>query len=189
MQDHRFEFVVIGTPEEVWDVMASQSRTNVDRGPVQIEILHQGDAEGNGLVRHCHFPVPKYLLTGGKAESWEWITESKRPISWRYDTVSKPLWSKSTGWTRLEDAGEGRTKVSFRETYEAFNPLSRLLLEKPVHTFISKDNDRLIEAALVHALAEARRKREGDPATRRSGPASRNAFLRAWPGDRAAPLD
>jgi hypothetical protein len=156
MQDHRFEFVVDGTPEEVWDVMAAQSRTNVDRGSVQIEILHPGDADGNGLVRHCHFPVPKYLLTGGAAESWEWITEAVRPVSWRYDTVSKPLWSKSTGWTRLEGVGSGQTRVSFRETYEAFNPLSRIFLEKPVHTFISKDNDRLIEAALVHALQQRR---------------------------------
>jgi hypothetical protein len=97
VQDHRFEFVVDGTPEEVWDVMAAQSWTDVDRGSVQIEILHQGDAAGNGLVRHCHFPVPKYLLSGGVAESWEWITEATRPVSWRYDAVSKPLWSKSTG--------------------------------------------------------------------------------------------
>jgi hypothetical protein len=156
MQDHRFDFVVDGTPEEVWDVMAAQSRTDVDRGSVQIEILHQGDAEGNGLVRHCHFPVPKYLLSGGVAESWEWITEATRPVSWRYDTVSKPLWSKSTGWTSLDEVAENRTRVSFRETYEAFNPISRLFLERPVHQFISKDNDRLIEAALVHALNQRR---------------------------------
>jgi hypothetical protein len=164
MQDHRFEFVVHGTPEEVWDVMAAQSRTDVDRGSVQIEILHRGDADGNGLVRHCHFPVPKYLLSGGVAESWEWITEATRPISWRYDAVSKPLWSRSTGWTRLEDAGGGTTRVCFRETYEARNPVSRLLLEKPVHTFISKDNDRLIEGALVRALAEVRTDRERNQA-------------------------
>jgi len=163
MQDHRFEFVVDGTPEDVWDVMAAQSRTDVDRGSVQIEILHQGDAEGNGLVRHCYFPVPKYLLSGGVAQSWEWITEARRPVSWRYDTVSKPLWSKSTGWTSLDEVAAGRTRVSFRETYEAVNPLSRLFLERPVHRFISKDNDRLIEAALVHALNE-RRAGHGNPA-------------------------
>ncbi|HVA74627.1 MAG TPA: hypothetical protein VNF71_08680 [Acidimicrobiales bacterium] len=31
-----------------------------------IEILHPGDAEGDGLVRHCAFPVPKWLLSGGR---------------------------------------------------------------------------------------------------------------------------
>jgi hypothetical protein len=42
--------------------------------------------------------------------------------------------------------------------------VSRLLLEKPVHTFISKDNDRLIEAALVRALAEVGAVRERNQA-------------------------
>ena len=75
-------------------------------------------------------------------------------MSWRYDAIGKPLWSKASGWTRLEDLGEGRTRVYFRETYEVFNPLMRTLLEKRVHDFISGDNDKLIEASLVRALKE-----------------------------------
>jgi hypothetical protein len=55
--------------------------------------------------------------------------------------------------------GEGRTRVFFRETYEARNPIVRMLLEKRVHDFISKDNDRLIEASLVKTL-ERRRARK-----------------------------
>ena len=86
----------------------------IETDTVKIEIYHPGDEEGNGLVRHCHFPVPKYLLTGGKAQSWEWITEAKRPVSWKYDAIGKPLWSKASGWTRLEDLGEGKTRVYFR---------------------------------------------------------------------------
>jgi len=42
--------------------------------------------------------------------------------------------------------------VYFRETYDVFNPLMRVLLEKRVHDFISKDNDRLIEASLHASL-------------------------------------
>ena len=85
MQDHRFDFVVEGTPEEVWDVIWARTRVGIETDTVKIEIYHPGDEEGNGLVRHCHFPVPKYLLTKGKAQSWEWITEAKRPVSWKYD--------------------------------------------------------------------------------------------------------
>jgi hypothetical protein len=29
---------------------------------VTIDILHPGDAVGEGLVRHCTFRVPRYLL-------------------------------------------------------------------------------------------------------------------------------
>jgi hypothetical protein len=39
--------------------------------------------------------------------------------------------------------------VHFSETYRAFNPVLRALLEKRVHAFISKDNDRLIKESLT----------------------------------------
>jgi hypothetical protein len=162
VQDHHFDFVVDGPPEDVWDVMWRQMRRGVETDSVRIEIYHPGDEQGNGLVRHCWFPVPRYLGSKGRAQSWEWITESERPRGWRYDAVGKPLWSRATGWTRLEDLGDGRTRMHFRETYEVFNPVMRALLEKRVHTFISKDNDRLMEA-MVNALLqrlEERRKRD-----------------------------
>ena len=154
MQEHTFDFVVDGTPEEVWDVIWRRTRAGFTSDTVTIEILHQGDDEGNGLVRHCHFPVPRYLLSGGRAQSWEWITEARRPVSWRYDAVGKPLWSRASGGTRLEDLGGGRTRVHFRETYEVFNAVMRLLFERRVHRFISEGNDKLIEASIVRSLAE-----------------------------------
>ena len=160
MQDHRFDFVVEGTPEEVWDVIWERNRAGIETETVKIEIFHPGDEEGNGLVRHCYFPVPKYLLSGGKAQSWEWITESRRPVSWRYDAIGKPLWSKASGWTRLEDLGDGKTRVCFRETYEVFNPLMRALFETRVHNFISEGNDTLIEASLVRSLKKSRERKD-----------------------------
>jgi hypothetical protein len=161
VQDHRFEFVVDGTPEEVWDVFWGRMRTGVETDSVKIEIYHPGDENGNGLVRHCDFRVPKYLLSKGKGQSWEWITEAKRPVSWRYDAIGKPLWSRASGWTRLEELGGGKTRVSFRETYEAFNPVMKALLEKRVHHFISKDNDKLIEQMVVWSLKKRRQRNEG----------------------------
>lgn len=163
MQVHTFDFVVDGTPEEVWDVIWRRTRIGFETDTVKIEILHPGDGEGNGLVRHCHFPVPKYLLSKGRARSWEWITEARRPVSWRYDAVGKPLWSRASGLTRLEDLGAGSTRVHFRETYEVFNPVMRVLFEKRVHHFISKDNDKLIEASIVRSL-EKLHERKADPA-------------------------
>jgi hypothetical protein len=103
------------------------------------------------------------LLSGGKAQSWEWITEALRPVSWRYDAIGKPLWSKASGWTRLEDLGERKTRVYFRETYEVFNPLIRALLEKRVHEFISGDNDKLIEASLVQSLKKLHERKDSPP--------------------------
>jgi hypothetical protein len=164
MQDHRYSFVVDATPEEVWRVLhpprprrlASGEVQVIEHGDVRIEILHPGDEHGDGLVRHCRFPVPRYLLSGGRAQSWEWVTEVVPNVSARYDAVGKPLWSKAQGWHRLEDLGDGRTRVHFRETYHVFNPVMRVLLERRVHRFISRDNDTLMEAAIRAGVARAR---------------------------------
>ena len=53
----------------------------------QIDILHPGDEIGEGLVRHCTFPVPKILGSGGVGKSWEWLTagEAVRVVALRRD--------------------------------------------------------------------------------------------------------
>jgi hypothetical protein len=154
MQDHRYPFEVDATPEELWRLFWGKKKGEVmEHGDVRIEILHAGDETGEGLVRHCHFRVPKYLLSGGKAMSWEWLTEVNPPVSWRYDAVGKPLWSKASGWTRFERLDDGRTRVHFRETYHVFNPILRALLERIVHRYISKDNDTVIKASIERGIA------------------------------------
>jgi len=157
VQDHRFSFELEATPEEVWSVFWAPKKKGqiIEAGAVRIEILHPGDSRGEGLIRHCHFPVPRYLLSGGVAKSWEWLTEVVPGVSWRYDAVGKPLYSAASGWTRLERLPDDGTRVHFRETYHAFNPVLRFLLEARVHRFISKDNDVLMKAAIergVHAM-------------------------------------
>ena len=157
MQDHRFSFEIDATREELWTLFWGRKTGDVlEHGDVRIEILHGGDRDGCGLIRHCQFRVPRYLLSGGLGRSWEWLTEVKPPESWRYDAIGKPLFSRATGWTRLEDLGDGRTRVHFRETYEVWNPLLRALLEKRVHRFISRDNDRIMKAALEAGVARLR---------------------------------
>jgi hypothetical protein len=123
---------------------------------VGIEILHPGDDVGEGLVRHCTFRVPRYLLTGGVGHSWEWLTEVTPHESWKYDAVGKPLWSSAEGRTRLEDLGDGRTRIHFSEKYHAFNPVLRALLERRVHRYISRDNDRLITTAINEGIRRRR---------------------------------
>lgn len=157
MRQHKFSFEVDAAPEEVWQVFWGPRPRVIEHGDVRIEILHPGDDKGEGLVRHCHFPVPRYLLSGGKARSWEWLTELDPPRSWRYDAIGKPLWSEATGFTELEDLGDGRTRVHFTETYHVLNPVMRALLERRVHRFISRDNDRLMKAGIEAGLRAQRR--------------------------------
>ena len=163
MQDHSFSMDVDGTPDEVWAVFWSHRSGRREHNGVTIEILHPGDEQGEGLVRHCTFPVPRWLLSGGRGVSWEWLTEVQPGRSWRYDAVGKPLWSEATGWTRLEDVGHGRTRVHFRETYHAFNPVLRRLLEARVHRAISKGNDTTLARAIENGVRALRAHAAGHP--------------------------
>jgi hypothetical protein len=125
--------------------------------------------------------VPRYLLTGGKGQSWEWLTEVKPKESWTYTAVGRPLLSEAVGHTRLEDLGEGRTRVHFSESYHAFNPVLRALLEKRVHAFISKDNDRLIADSLtkgVQLLRAAKARAAAKAAAKADAPAASEAESR-----------
>jgi hypothetical protein len=166
MQRHEYSVVVAAPPSEVWEVFwyRGPDRPQPKDVATRIDILHPGDDTGNGLVRHCTFPVPRWLLSGGVGHSWEWLTEVRPYESWRYDAVGKPLWSRATGFTRLEDLGDGRTRVHFTEEYEAFNPVMRALFERRVHRALSRDNDTIL-AALEGGVRWHRRRRARDAAT------------------------
>ena len=161
MQRHEYAIELDSPPADVWEVFwyRGADRPQPRDGRTRIDILHPGDEVGNGLVRHCRFPVPRWLGTGGVGVSWEWLTEVVPYESWRYDAVGKPLWSRATGWTRLTALPGDRTRVHFTEEYEAFNPISRRLLEGPVHRRISRDNDAIL-AALEGGLRWHRRRKE-----------------------------
>jgi hypothetical protein len=167
MREHRYSFEVDATPAEVWQVLHPRVRPRppdagprvIEHGDVRIEIIREGDEHGEGLVRTCWFRVPKILLSGGVGRSWECVLEARANEFSRYCAVGKPLYSEASGWHRLEDVGGGRTRVHFGETYHAFNPVLRVLLERYVHRFISKDNDRVIKEAIEQGVA-ARRARQ-----------------------------
>jgi hypothetical protein len=88
------------------------------------------------------------------------VTEVRPPEFSRYEAVGKPVWSEATGWHQLEDLGDGRTRIEFGETYHAFNPLIRLLLERYVHRYISKDNDQMMQGAVEKGVARMRARAE-----------------------------
>jgi hypothetical protein len=155
VQHHSYFVDIAATPEELWALFWFRAPRS-QSGDVTIEILHPGDAIGEGLVRHCTFRVPRYLLSGGKGQSWEWLTEVTPTESWKYNAIGRPLWSTAEGRTRLEDRGDGTTRVHFSETYHAFNPVMRALFEKRVHRFISKDNDQLIMDSLTNGVQRLR---------------------------------
>jgi hypothetical protein len=171
VQRHEFSFELDAPPEEVWNVFWYRGDDRPQAKIGRIDILVPGNEVGEGLVRHCTFPVPKILGSGGVGKSWEWLTEVKLYESWRYDAIGKPLWSHAVGHTRLEDLGGGRTRIHFQETYTCFNPwMRRLGLERWVHDKISRDNDTILSA--IEGGVRWHRKRTAKAAHGSSGEAS-----------------
>ena len=157
MQRHEVAFTVDAPPHLVWRVLhprvpedATVPRTFEHPGGT-ITILCDGDEHGAGLVRTCTFGVPRWLLSGGMARSWEVVAEARMDEYARYEAVGKPLWSKAEGCHTLESLDEGdRTRLTFVETYHAHNPVMRALFEKRVHRFISDHNTDTYERVLGH---------------------------------------
>lgn len=154
MQRHEVVFVVEAPPYRVWRMFHPKTPADAtvprsfDHPNGSITILRDGDDDGAGLVRTATFPVPKWLCSGGRAESFECVVEARKNEYARYEAVGKPLWSRAQGWHTLEPVGDGSsTRVTFVEIYEAKSRLGRLL-EKRVHDVISRDNTDTYETVL-----------------------------------------
>lgn len=153
MQEHTTAFLVDAPARRVWRALHPRWPEGpgphvVDYPGGRIEVLFTGDEANQGLVRICTFAVPRYLLSGGRATSWECIVEARLGEYARYVAVGKPLWSRAEGWHRLEEQDDGRTRLTFHETYHARNPVVRAVFEKRVHDFLSTRNDAAYDALL-----------------------------------------
>ena len=154
MHEHALELIVDAEVPTVWRTLhprrppGAELPWRIDYPGGTIEVVADGDEAGQGLVRLCTFRVPRYLLSGGVARSFESIVEARLNELSRYSAVGKPLWSQAEGWHRLEEVGEGRTKLTFWESYHAFNPVLRRLFEGRVHHFISAANTVAFDKAL-----------------------------------------
>lgn len=156
MQRHEVSFVVDAPANQVWRLFHPKPPpgTTVPRSFEHpggtITILNDGDENAQGLVRTCTFPVPRYLLSGGTARSWELVVEVRPPDYARYQALGKPPWSMAEGWHALESLdGGSRTRLTFVETFHVPNPLVRVLLERRVHRFISAQNTRTYAEVLA----------------------------------------
>lgn len=156
MQRHEVSFRVDAPPHRVWRLFHPKPPPDgelprvitYDSGTI---IIHrEGDENDEGLVREATFAVPKWLLSGGTARSFECIVEARKNEFARYRAVGKPLWSRAEGWHTLEPLDDGAaTELTFVETYEALSPVIGRLLERRVHHVISEHNTTTYERVLA----------------------------------------
>ena len=153
---HEVSFVVDAPPHRVWrlfhpkPVPGAEVPRTFEHPNGTITILREGNEDGEGLVRRASFPVPKWLLSRGVAESFECVVECRKNEYARYLAKGRPLDSDAEGWHTLEVVDDQTTRLTFVETYHARNPLLRRLFEAKVHRFISSDNTDTYATVLAH---------------------------------------
>ena len=121
MQRREMTFVVDAPRHRVWRLLHPKAPTGVPLPRTveyqggRMQILVEGDEAGQGLVRVCDFEVPRYLLTGGRARSWEVVVEARVDEISRYQAIGRPPFSQAEGSHALRDLPDGRTELRFVE--------------------------------------------------------------------------
>jgi hypothetical protein len=105
---------------------------------LEVEVVHPGDASGNGLLRKVVYPLP----LGRRGESFE-LVRNVRPNG-GYDYLM--LRTGLSGSMSLERLGPNRTRLRFRETFHMTTPVLRWL-EGPIYRFINRQNEASMRGA------------------------------------------
>src|SRR5512134_2807035 len=117
MREHRYELELPHPPERLWALMQDYERWTAYAPMVlAVEVVHRGDAQGNGLLR--------------------------RVI---YKLLSRTPGNDQTGRVRLEPLPGGRTRLSFEERYHLTQAPWRWF-EGPIYGFINRKNEASMRA-------------------------------------------
>jgi hypothetical protein len=137
VREHRWSLELPHPPERVWALMQDYARwTEYAPMVVRVDVLHPGDAGGNGLLRRVIYRLP----LGRRGSALELVTDVVPARGYRYTMISRQPGNDQTGRVQLEPLGPGRTRLEFEERYH----LTRLpwrWLEGPIYRFINRQNE------------------------------------------------
>ena len=105
---------------------------------LDVEIVHAGDAGGNGLLRRVVYPLP----FGRRGESFELVRNVTPGVGYDYLMIRSGL----EGSVTLEPLGPNRTRLRFRERFHMRMPILRWF-EGTIYRFINKKNEESMRGA------------------------------------------
>ena len=154
MREHRYSLDLPHSAPRLWALMQDYPRWN-EYAPmvVRVEVLHPGDASGNGLLRRVIYRLP----FGRVGSALELVTEVVSPSEARatnglvgersepwcgytYTMISRTPGNDQTGRVRLEPLGPRRTRLHFEERYHLVSAPWRWF-EGPIYRFINRQNE------------------------------------------------
>jgi Polyketide cyclase / dehydrase and lipid transport len=141
VREHRYTLDFPHPPERVWALMQDYDRWTAYAPMVlRVEVLHPGDAQGNGLLRRVIYRMP-FGRTGAAIEL---VTEVEAARGYTYKMIGRESGNDQTGRVRLEPI-PGGTRLHFEERYHLTSAPWKWF-EGPIYRFINKKNEESMRA-------------------------------------------
>ena len=137
MREHRYSIEMPHSPERLWALFQDYDNwTAYAPMVIRVEVVHPGDAQGNGLLRRVIYKMP----LGRRGSALELVREVEANHGYTYTMLSHDAGNDQTGAVRLERIGPNRTRFSFEERYHLTKKPWKWF-EGPIYKFINKNNE------------------------------------------------
>jgi polyketide cyclase/dehydrase/lipid transport protein len=126
----------------IWTLMQDYDRW-ADYAPMvtAVEVLHRGDAGGNGLLRRVIYKMP----LGRTGAALELVTDVVPEKGYTYNMIGRQPGQDQTGKVTLESVDESHTRLHFEERYHLPKAPWKWF-EGPIYKFINKQNEASMRA-------------------------------------------
>ena len=138
MREHRYDVELPHSAQRIWALMQDYERWTAYAPMVlEVQVLHPGDAGGNGLLRRVVYKLP----FGRRGAALELVSEVEPARGYRYTMISRTPGNDQTGRLRLEPLGPNRTRLRFEER-DNLDSAPWKWFEGPIYRFINKQNEQ-----------------------------------------------
>jgi hypothetical protein len=137
MREHRWSIELPHAAERLWALMQDYDRwTEYAPMVIAVEVLHPGDAAGNGLLRRVVYRMP----FGRRGSALELVTDVEPARGYTYTMIARRPGNDQTGRLRLEPLGDRKVRLHFEERFHIEKAPLRWL-EGPLYRFINRKNE------------------------------------------------
>jgi hypothetical protein len=143
MREHRYTLEMPHSPGRLWALFQDYDNWTAYAPMVlEVQVVHPGDAEGNGLLRRVIYKMP----FGRRGSALELVTDVDAAQGYTFTMLSREPGQDQTGKVRLERVGPNHTRFSFEERYNLTKAPWKWF-EGPIYKFINKNNEQSMQRA------------------------------------------
>ena len=142
MREHRYHIDIPHSAKRIWALMQDYPRwTEYAPMVIRVEVLHPGDAGGNGLLRRVIYKMP----FGRTGSAIELVTDVEPERGYTYTMIGREPDNDQSGHLRLEALSEDATRLHFDERFHLTKAPWKWF-EGAIYGFINRQNEKSMQA-------------------------------------------